>query len=255
MTPCGARGSPVYVFSMTSVCCRGRSLTVFLYCSQGINDTAAPVTNSISIFFPFTIVSTEISEYLLFWGKEYSLNSQSVSDLVCSHSLSFSLASTWWILLFLSFALCLIALPFCSDFSTFGFLSLYWLLLALLLHMRLVLPFLPHWWKSRSLYQQSSSVWFVFPQRRHLWSLCVSTAFILRELRETLTKMQCECTCQTFVEKHNYDGRGTFKIDHIFCFLVKLIFNGRALENSMLASTTLKFAHCITRDSTHEHEH
>ena len=148
MTSCGARGSPVYVFSMTSVCCRGRSLTVFLYCSQGINDTAAPVTNSISIFFPFTIVSTEISEYLLYWGKEYSLNSQSVSDLVCSHSLSFSLASTWWILLFLSFALCLIALPFCSDFSTFGFLSLSWLLLALLLHMRLVLPFLPHWWKS-----------------------------------------------------------------------------------------------------------
>ena len=46
-------------------------------------------------------------------------------------------------------------------------------------------------------------------------------------------------TSQTFMSKHNYEERGTFKIYHIFVFRVKHIFSGSATGTFTIASKSL----------------
>ena len=48
---------------------------------------------------------------------------------------------------------------------------------------------------------------------------------------------------QTFVSKHDYDERGTFKIYSIFVFWVKLILNGSATGKLTIASKSLFLKH------------
>lgn len=77
----------VYVFSMIPVGCSANGLSTLLYCSHAIKDTVAPVSKTISIFFPFTTGITEICEYISFQDKECRFKSLSMSGLIPSHYL------------------------------------------------------------------------------------------------------------------------------------------------------------------------
>lgn len=74
MTPPGAKRAPVEVYSMISVGSRGNLCSFCSYSSHGISDTAAPVSNSISIFLPFAVGSIDMREYLTFHLSVYVLS-------------------------------------------------------------------------------------------------------------------------------------------------------------------------------------